>query len=79
MVSVSAVCPVGALVDTQFMYKTNAWELNQIPATCGHCSAGCQISYDVKQASIENTDDKIFRVMNEWNYVSLCGAGALWI
>ena len=71
----AAVCPVGALVDTQFMYKTNAWELKQIPATCGHCSAGCQISYDVKQTSIENTDDKIFRVMNEWNYVSLCGAG----
>ena len=71
----AAVCPVGALVDTQFMYKTNAWELKQIPATCGHCSAGCQISYDVKHTSIENPEDKIYRVMNEWNYVSLCGAG----
>ncbi len=71
----AAVCPVGALVDTQFMYKSNAWELRQVPATCGHCSAGCQISYDVKHTSIENPEDKIYRVMNEWNYVSLCGAG----
>ena len=71
----AAVCPVGALVDTHFMYKSNAWELKQIPATCGHCSAGCQISYDVKHASIDNPEDKIYRVMNEWNYVSLCGAG----
>jgi len=71
----AAVCPVGALVDTQFMYKSNAWELRQIPATCGHCSAGCQISYDVKHTNIENPEDKIYRVMNEWNYVSLCGAG----
>jgi len=71
----AAVCPVGALVDTHFMYKSNAWELNQVPATCGHCSAGCQISYDVKHTNIENDDDKIYRVMNEWNYVSLCGAG----
>ena len=71
----AAVCPVGALVDTQFMYKSNAWELKQIPATCGHCSAGCQITYDVKHTSIANTDEKIYRVMNEWNYVSLCGAG----
>jgi len=71
----AAVCPVGALVDTHFMYKSNAWELKQIPATCGHCSAGCQISYDVKHTSIENPQDKIYRVMNEWNYVSLCGAG----
>ena len=71
----AAVCPVGALVDTEFMYKSNAWELSQVPATCGHCSAGCQISYDVKHTSIENSEDKIYRVMNEWNYVSLCGAG----
>ncbi len=71
----AAVCPVGALVDTEFMYKSNAWELTQIPATCGHCSAGCQLSYDVKHESIANSDDKIYRVMNEWNYVSLCGAG----
>ena len=71
----AAVCPVGALVDTEFMYKSNAWELKQVPATCGHCSAGCQISYDIKHASIHNPEDKIYRVMNEWNYVSLCGAG----
>nr|WP_321267782.1 NADH-quinone oxidoreductase subunit G [uncultured Sulfurimonas sp.] len=71
----AAVCPVGALVDTHFMYKSNAWELKQIPATCGHCSAGCQISYDVKHTSISDESEKIYRVMNEWNYVSLCGAG----
>lgn len=71
----AAVCPVGALVDTQFMYRSNAWELKQIPATCGHCSAGCQITYDVKHTSIEDTEESIYRVMNEWNYVSLCGAG----
>ena len=71
----AAVCPVGALVDTDFMYKSNAWELKQIPATCGHCSAGCQISYEVKHTSIDNPEDKIYRVMNEWNFVSLCGAG----
>ncbi|WP_294961139.1 NADH-quinone oxidoreductase subunit G [Sulfurimonas sp.] len=71
----ASVCPVGALVDTHFIYKSNAWELSQVPATCGHCSAGCQISYDVKQTSISDPSDKIYRVMNEWNYVSLCGAG----
>ncbi len=71
----ATVCPVGALVNTEFMYKANAWELKQIPATCGHCSAGCQISYEIKDTSIENPEDKIYRVMNEWNYVSLCGAG----
>ncbi len=71
----TAVCPVGALVTSDFQYTSNAWEQKQIPATCAHCSAGCQISYDVKHTDIENADEKIYRVKNEWNYVSLCGAG----
>ncbi len=71
----TAVCPVGALVSADFQYTTNAWELSQVPATCSHCSAGCQIQYDVKHESIDNPEPKIYRVKNEWNYVSLCGAG----
>ncbi|MBN2870559.1 MAG: NADH-quinone oxidoreductase subunit G [Campylobacterales bacterium] len=71
----SAVCPVGALVSSDYQYTSNAWEHQQIPATCAHCSAGCQLSYDIKHTSIANPEDKIYRVKNEWNYVSLCGAG----
>ncbi|MDP3267301.1 MAG: NADH-quinone oxidoreductase subunit G [Sulfuricurvum sp.] len=71
----TSVCPVGALVGTDYQYSANAWEHQQIPATCAHCSAGCQISYDIKHTSIADPDDKIYRVKNEWNYVSLCGSG----
>jgi len=49
--------------------------LTSIPASCAHCSAGCQLYYDVKHTSIDNPEPKIYRVKNEWNYVSLCGAG----
>ncbi|WP_457594692.1 NADH-quinone oxidoreductase subunit G [Hydrogenimonas sp.] len=70
-----AVCPVGALVSTDFQYTTNAWELNSIPAACAHCSAACHLYYDIKHTSIDNPEPKIYRVKNEWNYVSLCGAG----
>ncbi|HEX5622966.1 MAG TPA: NADH-quinone oxidoreductase subunit G [Sulfuricurvum sp.] len=71
----TAVCPVGALVSSDYQYTSNAWEHQQIPATCAHCSAGCQISYDIKHTSIADPEDKIYRVKNEWNYVSLCGSG----
>jgi len=71
----TAVCPVGALVSSDYQYSSNAWEHQQIPATCAHCSAGCQISYDIKHTNIANPEAKIYRVKNEWNYVSLCGAG----
>ncbi len=70
-----AVCPVGALVSSDFQYTSNAWELNSIPAACAHCSAGCHLYYDVKHTSIDNPEPRIYRVKNEWNYVSLCGAG----
>ena len=71
----TAVCPVGALTERDFVYKANPWELKEIPATCMHCSSGCQIYYETRFESIDNTEEKIFRVKNEWNYVSLCGAG----
>ena len=64
----ASVCPVGALVDTHFKYTTNAWELEKIPSSCTHCSAGCEISYEVKK-------DKIYRVTNNAEINSLCGAG----
>jgi NADH-quinone oxidoreductase subunit G len=71
----TAVCPVGALVSTDFQYKTNAWELEKIPATCAHCSNGCSIYYEVKHGEISNPNEKIYRVTNEYHYNNLCAAG----
>lgn len=71
-----AVCPVGALVNSNFQYSANAWELTQIPATCAHCSAGCSLTYEVRHTS--NTlgaQPKIYRVSNNFEYATLCGAG----
>jgi NADH-quinone oxidoreductase subunit G len=70
-----AVCPVGALVSTDFKYSANAWELNKIPASCAHCSSGCQLYYETKQAGIDNPDETIYRVTNDFEFSSLCGAG----
>ena len=64
----AAVCPVGALVATDFKYSSNAWELEKIPASCSHCSAACQLYYEVK-------NEKIYRVTNAYEFASLCGRG----
>ncbi len=71
----TAVCPVGALTERDFVYSSNAWELQQIPATCAHCSRGCQIYYETKHTAIDQPEEKIYRVKSEWNYQTLCGAG----
>ena len=63
-----SVCPVGALVSTDFKYTSNAWELEKIPSSCSHCSSACQLSYEVK-------NDSIYRVTNNYEFSSLCGAG----
>lgn len=69
-----AVCPVGALVSRDFVYQSNAWDLKRIPAVAAHSSDGAQIYYEVKPTSIEDRSEKIYRVTNEWNYVSLDGS-----
>ena len=71
-----AVCPVGALVSSDFQYKANAWELNKVPSTCAHCSAGCALEYEVKHTSIDTmSEQSIYRVNNDFEYTTLCGAG----
>ena len=69
-----AVCPVGALVSRDFVYQSNAWDLKRVPAVAAHSSDGAQIYYEVKPTSIEDRTERIYRVTNEWNYVSLDGS-----
>jgi len=71
-----AVCPVGALVSADFQYKANAWELERVPSTCAHCSAGCALEYEVKTTGAAKPGERrIFRVTNNFEFASLCGAG----
>jgi len=63
-----SVCPVGAMASTDFKYSANAWELNRVPSSCSHCSAACALYYESK-------DSEIYRVTNDADFTSLCGAG----
>ncbi len=71
-----AVCPVGAMISTDFQYKANAWELQKVPATCAHCSGGCALDYERKhEGALDRSEPKIYRVTNEFEFTTLCGAG----
>jgi NADH-quinone oxidoreductase subunit G len=70
-----AVCPVGALVSSDFKYSANSWELSRVPAICAHCSAGCSLEYETKHKGIDDGSEAIFRVKNNFEFTSLCGAG----
>ncbi len=71
----TAVCPVGALTERDFIYKANPWDLREVPSACAHCSSACHLYYETRSESISNPEEKIFRVKNEFHYQTLCGAG----
>ncbi len=72
-----SVCPVGAMASTDFKYTANAWELKRVPSSCAHCSSACSLYYESKHTANSNReyDAKIYRVTNDADFTSLCGAG----
>lgn len=71
-----SVCPVGAMASSDFKYTSNVWELEPVPSACAHCSSACNLLYDVKETGIGFIGEKsIYRVTNEDDHDSLCGAG----
>jgi NADH-quinone oxidoreductase subunit G len=70
-----AVCPTGALISSDFQYKSNAWELKKIPAANPHSSDCTLLYYEKKHDTIANSQEqKVYRVTNESHYGSLTGA-----
>lgn len=69
----AAVCPVGALVSSDFQYKSNSWELRKIPAANPHSSDCSLMYYDVKHTSIDESEEKIYRVSSDYNFAPLHG------
>lgn len=70
----SAVCPVGALVSSDFQYTSNAWELKKIPAANPHSSDCSLLYYDVKHTSLKDRSNKIYRVSSDFSFAPLHGA-----
>ena len=55
------ICPVGALIDKDFLHKTRVWNLISCSSICPNCSRGCNIRIDVK-------DNAIFRIKPRENH-----------
>ncbi|MBR8463227.1 NADH-quinone oxidoreductase subunit G [Campylobacter sp. faydin G-24] len=64
----TSVCPVGALVSSDFKYTSNAWELHKIPASNPHFSDCELIFYEVKPKGISDRSERIYRVSNDFNF-----------
>jgi NADH-quinone oxidoreductase subunit G len=47
------ICPVGALVSKDFLYKQRAWDLDHTPSICPSCSQGCNIDLHTRDNLVQ--------------------------
>lgn len=54
------LCPVGSLLDKDFLFKRRVWELKGANSVCTGCSTGCSIR-------IDHADNKVYRLKPRYN------------
>src|SRR5690348_5913087 len=47
--NVTELCPVGALLPTQYRFEARPWEIVDVPTVCGMCSVGCNTNVTVRE------------------------------
>jgi NADH-quinone oxidoreductase subunit G len=47
--NVTELCPVGALLPTQYRHKARPWEISAVPTVCGMCPVGCNTWVDMRE------------------------------
>ena len=51
--NVTELCPVGALLPTQYRFEGRPWEIVDVPTVCGLCPVGCNIHATVREAKVK--------------------------
>ncbi|MFZ0341087.1 MAG: molybdopterin-dependent oxidoreductase [Gaiellaceae bacterium] len=51
--NVTELCPVGALLPTQYRFEGRPWEIVDIPTVCGLCPVGCNVNATVREGKVK--------------------------
>lgn len=60
------ICPVGSLLDKDFLMKQRVWMLSETPSICPGCSTGCAIRVDHNQGRIHRLKPRYSPGVNDW-------------
>jgi NADH-quinone oxidoreductase subunit G len=60
------ICPVGALISKDFLYKARAWDLTHTPSVCSSCSQGCNIDLHVRDNLVQRVKPRENLEVNGW-------------
>ena len=67
-VNAADICPVGALTEKDFRFKTRVWYLDETNSVCAGCSTGCNISVHTnKKRDHKNDGRRITRLKPRYN------------
>jgi NADH-quinone oxidoreductase subunit G len=51
--NVTELCPVGALLPTQYRFEARPWEIVNVPTICGLCPVGCNVSATMREGKVK--------------------------
>jgi len=51
--NVTELCPVGALLPTQYRFEGRPWEITNVPTVCGLCPVGCNVHATVREGKVK--------------------------
>jgi NADH-quinone oxidoreductase subunit G len=60
------VCPVGALVHEDFVFKARAWDMDSSAGICPGCSTGCNIEINVKENQVVRAKPRLNPDVNSY-------------
>ena len=62
------ICPVGALTNSRYRFRSRPFDLVSVPTICEHCASGCALRTDVRRGEVQRrlagADPE---VNEEWN------------
>ncbi|MBN1271697.1 MAG: (2Fe-2S)-binding protein [Candidatus Aminicenantes bacterium] len=66
--NLAELCPVGAITDKDFRFKTRTWFLDKGKSVCPLCSRGCNISIEHHKGFARfSLPKRVYRVRSEYN------------
>jgi NADH-quinone oxidoreductase subunit G len=68
------ICPVGALIDKNFMYAARVWFTKRTESVCASCSRGCNIDFTVLDNDIKRLQPRPNAAVNQY---WMCDEGRL--
>jgi NADH-quinone oxidoreductase subunit G len=60
------LCPVGALLDKDFLMEQRVWMLRETPSICPGCSTGCAITIDQNEGRVWRLKPRYNPGVNDW-------------